>query len=344
MAEVRRIPWNGLTVASTFSGCGGSSLGYRMAGFKVVVAHDFVEAARETYRANFENTPVLTEDVRQLTAAKLQTYAGLEIDVLDGSPPCASFSMNGEESKLWGKEKAYGRGGLKQRTDDLFPEYIRLIGELRPRAFVAENVFGLVRGVGKGYFKEFLAAMKDKGYRVRAAVLDAQWLGVPQIRQRLIFIGFRDDLGIEPEHPTPLPYRYSVGDAVIYQPVPKDSEYPREVWTEGYAIDSEAKRLAQGEKSAKYFNLVRAHRDLPVTTIVAGGGHAGAAAHLHPFADPPRKFTIPELRRLCGFPDDFELLGTFEQQWERLGRAVPPPMMAAVARKVAEKLAASSRP
>lgn len=340
MAEIRALPWNGLTVASTFSGCGGSSLGYALAGFKVVAAHDFVPEARETYAANFPRTPIMGEDVRLLTGERIRAVGTVPIDVLDGSPPCASFSMNGEESKLWGKEKAYGRGGRKQRTDDLFPHYIRLIGELKPRAFVAENVFGLVRGVGKGFFLEYLAAMKAHGYRVKASVLDAQWLGVPQVRARLIFIGFREDLEIEPEFPAPLPYQYTVGEALLRTPI--SLPLPREVWTEGYAIDAEAKRLVQGEKSAKYFNLVRAHEERPVTTIVAGGGHAGAAAHLHPFADPPRKFTIPELRRLCGFPDDFTLTGTFEQQWERLGRAVPPPMMAAVARIVAAKLAASS--
>ena len=340
MAEIRQIPWNGLTVASTFSGCGGSSLGYRLAGFKVVAAHDFVPAARETYRANFPDTPILEHDARTLTGADIAKAAGLEIDVLDGSPPCASFSMNGEESKLWGKEKAYGRGGLKQRTDDLFPHFIRLLGEVRPRAFVAENVFGLVRGVGKGYFLEYLRSMKAAGYRVKAAVLDAQWLGVPQVRARLIFVGLREDLGLEPEHPAPFPYVYTVGEAL--KGLPPQNGLPREVWTEGYAIDARAKFLREGEKDGKYFNLVRAHRDRPVTTIVAGGGHAGAAAHLHPTADPPRKFSIPELRRLCGFPDDFVLTGTFEQQWERLGRAVPPPMMAAVARVVASKLAASS--
>lgn len=343
MAEIRAIPWNGLTVASTFSGCGGSSLGYRLAGFKVVAAHDFVPAARETYAANFPDTPLLECDARELTGAQLQKAAGLEIDVLDGSPPCASFSMNGEESKLWGKEKAYGRGGLKQRTDDLFPHFIRILGEVRPRAFVAENVFGLVRGVGKGYFLEYLRGMKAAGYRVKAAVLDAQWLGVPQVRARLIFVGLRDDLGVEPAHPEPLPYQFTVRDAL--NGVEVEEFPPREVWTVGYAIHERARMLRPGEKDAKYFNLVKAHPDRPVTTIVAGGGHAGAAAHLNPFADQdmPRKFTIPELRRLCGFPDDFALTGTFEQQWERLGRAVPPPMMAAVARVVAGKLAASSR-
>ena len=87
----------------------------------------------------------------------------------------------------------------------LFFEYARILEGLQPRAFVAENVAGLVRGKAKGYFKLILKRLKDCGYNVRAAVLDASWLGVPQSRRRLIFIGFRDDLGIAPQFPKPLP-------------------------------------------------------------------------------------------------------------------------------------------
>ena len=84
---------------------------------------------------------------------------------------------------------------------------------IKPKVFVAENVSGLVKGVAKGYFKEILSKLKECGYNVRTRLLDAQWLGVPQRRQRLFFIGVRDDLGIEPAFPKPLPYRYSVRDA-----------------------------------------------------------------------------------------------------------------------------------
>ena len=89
-----------------------------------------------------------------------------------------------------------------------------LVKALQPRVFVAENVSGLVKGAGKGYFLDILAALKAAGYRVRSQLLDAQWLGVPQARQRLIFIGTRLDLAIDPAFPTPRSYRYSVRDAL----------------------------------------------------------------------------------------------------------------------------------
>ncbi len=112
--------------------------------------------------------------------------------MLDGSPPCASFSTAGKREEGWGKVKLYS--DARQRTDDLFFEYARILKGLQPKVFVAENVAGLVRGTAKGYFKLILAELKDCGYRVEARLLDARWLGVPQMRERVIFVGVRNDL------------------------------------------------------------------------------------------------------------------------------------------------------
>jgi len=212
MAEVRALPWNGYRVASLFAGGGGSSTGYRMAGYRVVYANEFVEAAAETYRANAADyTVVDTRDVRGVTGAEILEAAGVdrgELDVLDGSPPCASFSTAGARSKKWGKVSEYS--DTQQRTDDLFLEYARLVGEVQPKVFVAENVSGLVKGVSKGYFKMIFRLLRDQGYRVEARLLNAARLGVPQSRQRIIFVGVRDDLGVDPVHPTPFGFQYSM--------------------------------------------------------------------------------------------------------------------------------------
>jgi DNA (cytosine-5)-methyltransferase 1 len=216
MSEVAALPWNGYNVVSTFAGCGGSSTGYRMAGFRVLLASEFVEAARDTYAANMRPGTILDgRDIRDVTAEDILARIGMkpgELDVLDGSPPCASFSTAGKREKAWGKVKKYS--DTEQRADDLFFEFARLVKGIQPKVFVAENVSGLVKGTAKGYFLEILAALKACGYKVSARLLDAQWLGVPQARQRLIFVGVRDDLGIEPAHPSPFPYRYSIRDAL----------------------------------------------------------------------------------------------------------------------------------
>jgi DNA (cytosine-5)-methyltransferase 1 len=339
MAEIAAVPWNGFTVASTFSGAGGSCLGYRMAGFKVAYANEFIPAALETYRANCSPSTIIDpRDIRQvqpdevLAACKLS--AG-ELDLLDGSPPCASFSVSGKRSAHWGEVRSYS--DTRQRTDDLFFEFVRLLKGIQPRTFIAENVAGLARGIAKGYFIEILAALKGAGYRVAANVLDAQWLGVPQARQRLIFCGVRSDLNLEPVHPKPLSYRYSISEALPW--LADDTIQPPQVEPEtnmtGYAVGDEWQKLTPGgPKSDKYFQLVRPDPDAPCPSIVVKNGTNHTAGVAHPFEC--RKFSIAEVKRLSGFPADFILTGSYAQRWERIGRAVPPIMMAAIARAVAE--------
>jgi len=215
MIEIAALPDNGLRVVSFFSGCGGSCLGFKMAGYRVLWASEFIPAAADTYRANHPNTILDTRDIRKVQPKDILKATGLkvgELDCMEGSPPCASFSTAGKREKHWGKAKKYS--DTVQRVDDLFFEYIRLLDGLKPKVFVAENVSGLVKGVAKGYFLEILAKLKACGYRVGCKVLDAQWLGVPQARQRTIFIGVREDLGKQPVFPKPLPYRYSLREAL----------------------------------------------------------------------------------------------------------------------------------
>ena len=379
MAEIAATPDNGLRVVSTFSGCGGSCLGFRMAGYRVAWASEFVPAAAEVYRLNHPDTPLSTRDIRSVTPDEIFEESGIaygEADVLEGSPPCASYSTSGMRQRGWGKTLPYS--GRAQRVDDLFAEFVRLVGGVAPRAFVAENVSGLVKGASKGHFLEILAALRNAGpgYRVAARLLDAAWLGVPQHRQRVIFVGVRSDLEREPVYPEPLPYRYSVADALpnvnrvkhggnkgdwrgASRPAPTvtvedwtisqhswysgggwvESEIPPEERAqdlEGFAIGPEYDRLEPGESSKRYYMLTRVAERAPSATVTSLAGQTGAAGVCHPVER--RKFHIPELKRICGFPDDFRLTGTFAQRWERLGRAVPPPMMRAVAEKLREVL------
>jgi DNA (cytosine-5)-methyltransferase 1 len=366
MAEIAAVPGHGLRVASLFAGAGGSCLGYRMAGYRILWANEFIEAARHTYRANNPTTLLDPRDIRTIDPQDILTACDLvpgELDLLDGSPPCASFSTAGKRAKGWGQVKAYS--DTKQRTDDLFFEYARLLEGLQPKVFVAENVSGLVKGVAKGYFKQILARLRACGYTVEARLLDAQWLGVPQARQRIFFVGVRADLPRAPAFPQPLPYRYSVRDALPwivrgkYGPTWRQADLPSPTVSAGlsykpetshqnlelveaetdiarYAIGREWNTLQPGEKSAKYFSLQKPALDKPSPTMTAPASLISAAAIVHPLEK--RYFSIAELKRLGSFPDDFQLTGTYAQQWERIGRAVPPVMMAHLARTIAEKV------
>jgi DNA (cytosine-5)-methyltransferase 1 len=364
MDVVRQLPHNGFTVASTFSGCGGSSLGYRMAGFRVAWASEFIPAAVETYRANASPSTVVDErDIREVTPAQLCEAAGVErgaLDILDGSPPCAAFSTAGKRESGWGITKTYSE--TAQRVDDLFFEYARLVEGVQPRVFVAENVSGLVKGSAKGYFKLILKALRDCGYDVSARLLDASWLGVPQNRQRLIFVGVRRDLGVPPVFPAPVPYRYTVREAL---PETLGEGDPSRV------IHDTSGTFSQGDVT---------ERPCPTVTVGHGGkaGEGGASVNsrhyrvddrsgrdpvlldpetgqaitigklreeCHPrhggtyrYRGHVRRLTLGEARALCGFPADFVLTGTYAQRWERLGRAVPPVMMAHIAATVRDDI------
>jgi len=370
MAEINSTPWNGFKVASTFSGAGGSCLGYRMAGFKVIWANEFVPAAQASYKANAVSDCHLDcRDIKHIQPEEILRVTGLkqgELDLFDGSPPCQAFSTAGKREKGWGKAKKYEHGA-SQCNETLFDEYIRLLRGLMPKVFVAENVSGLVKGTAKGYFLQILHDLKASGYRVTCKVLDAQWLGVPQMRQRTIFVGVREDLGIDPVHPKPLPYRYSVRDAL---PWIVGCETSKHGFTKGdelhpdkvapsvpasggaaytahrveaqtdisrYAIGKEWDKLKPGEQSRKYFSCVKVDSEQPCNSIMASSGSFPSAAQpLHPTER--RKFTIDELKRICAFPDDFILCGSYAQQWERLGNSVPPVMMAAIAKEIRDQI------
>jgi DNA (cytosine-5)-methyltransferase 1 len=365
MEQIRAMEPNGFNVASLFAGTGGSSTGYRMAGYRVVYANEFIPLARQCYALNAApHTIIDPRDIRQIDPADVLAAIKLPagaLDILDGSPPCASYSTAGARAKLWGKAKAYS--GVQQRTDDLFPHFARLLRGIRPRVFVCENVAGMVRGVAKGVFLEVLAELKSAGYRVAAKLLDASWLGVPQARVRLIIVGVRDDIGVEPAHPKPLPYQYVLRDALPHlagvgtskgvvaadQPCPtilthgnrftqsERTAVEAECDISRFAIGREWDRMGKpGTQSSKYFQLVRPALDAPCPTVTAEAGNPGAAGVCHPTQR--RKFSIAELKAVCGFPPDFKLVGTYSQQWERLGRAVPPIMMSHVAATIRDSV------
>lgn len=342
MKEIEQIPHNGFNVVSTFSGAGGSCLGYRMAGFKVLYANEFIPAAQETYRANHPESYLDTRDIREVNAEDILEITGLkkgEIDIFDGSPPCASFSIAGKREAGWGKVKKYS--DTEQRVDDLFFEYARLLRELQPKVFIAENVSGLVKGKAKGYFKIIMKELKSCGYRVKASVLNAKWLGVPQSRERLIFIGVRNDLNLEPVFPKPKNYIYTWKDV---QKQLRITDPDCWVLPEGkmktlyeYVRNNPEMKGSFANAHMKLYNKESMfnHRvvdiNKPVSTIVQG-----SFCLYHP--EEPRSLNISEIKLISSFPDDFKLTGSFQQKWERIGRAVPPLMMKEIAKTVEREI------
>lgn len=198
-------------VISLFAGCGGSSLGYSMAGYRELLAVDWDDHAVETFKLNFPGVPVYHGDIAKLSVEDCLRITGLkpgELDVLDGSPPCQGFSTAGKRK-------------MEDGRNSLFREYVRLLRGLQPKTLVMENVSGMIKGKMKLIFVEILRELKAAGYRISARLLNAMYYGVPQNRQRIIFIGVRKDLERESSHPRPesksITVHQSIGaDACFY--------------------------------------------------------------------------------------------------------------------------------
>lgn len=352
MEEVRALPWNGHNVVSTFSGGGGSCTGYEMAGYHVAWANEFIPDAQETYRANHPDTFLNTSDIREVTPEQVLAECGMErgeIDLFDGSPPCATFSTAGKKEKSWGKTKEYS--DTRQRVDDLFFEYARLLEGLQPKTFVAENVSGLVKGAAKGYFKLIMRRLKGCGYEVSARLLNAKYLGVPQTRERLIFVGVRKDLcdayGVAPVHPLPIRRSpYTLADAFDGLPDDPDERERLRRKLEGKKVLEIIRRIPKDPPkplsgdtvmgAGHWFNLVRLSMVRPSNTVCQHHGSSGFGGLIHPLED--RQLTIPEVKRIMSLPDDYVLTGDYRKQYERCGRMVPPVMMMHVAKTIEEEV------
>lgn len=314
------------TVISTFAGCGGSSLGYKAAGFRELAAVEWDEHACECLRLNFPGVHVVQGDIAEVSGTDLMRDAGIsrgDLDVLDGSPPCQGFSHIGQR-------------GLADLRNQLYKQMIRLADEIRPRAVVMENVTGLTHGPMKYILGDILRSFVEIGYVVNARVLNATWYGVPQARKRLILIGVRDDIDVRPGHPLPtIRKAMTVRQAFEglspaadddFVPLGKDTIGARywPLMKPHESVKNTIHRL--GGKTGSYFSFIKIDPHRPSPTIVKGMSLSHWAS--------PRFLSIPEVQRLSSFPDDFRMGGSVRERWARLGNSAPPGLMEAVARHV----------
>lgn len=306
-----------VTVISTFAGCGGSSLGYQMAGFKELLAVEWDNNAVTTFRLNFPDVPIYHGDICKLSGEECMRLAGIktgELDVFDGSPPCQGFSTAG-----------------KRRYDDprnsLFREYARLLTDLQPKVFVFENVTGMIKGYMKQAYLEVIKTLRECGYRVKGQVLNAMYYGVPQTRERLVLIGVRSDLGVEPSHPRPCQRPVTVREALRDVPLSKQirqaTALQRKRWAETRPGDAHHER----------FSLLRLDWNRPAPTILKEPGSGG-----HFMPNEPRLLNVAELKRIASFPDEFQFPGTWLDAVNRIGNSVPPLLMKAIAEHIRDKI------
>jgi DNA (cytosine-5)-methyltransferase 1 len=181
-------------VFSCFACGGGSTMGYKLAGFDVIGHNDIDPKMVEVYKENHNPKFSYLESITTFSKRKDLPKELYELDILDGSPPCSSFSMAGNREKDWGKEKKFREGQELQVLDTLFFDFIDLAKELQPKVVVAENVKGLLLGEAKKYVIEIYKAFDEAGYTCQHFLLNASKMGVPQRRERVFFIALRKDL------------------------------------------------------------------------------------------------------------------------------------------------------
>ncbi|MFZ3475336.1 DNA cytosine methyltransferase [Streptomyces sp. 4.24] len=316
------------TVVSTFAGAGGSSLGYSMAGYRELMAVEWDDHAAACFSRNFPDVPLHHGDIAAFDPAVLGLEPG-ELDVFDGSPPCQGFSVA-------------GRRQIDDPRNLLFRQYIRCIEHLQPKAFVMENVAGMVRGQMRSLFAEILGALKSAGpgYRVVARLVDASYFHVPQKRMRMIFIGVRRDLGLDPVHPAPLDRPLTVREALAGLGDPGPFQRP----------SGKAARVAPlippgrnggdtlvdlGGKKA-FFSLERLAWDRPSYTLIKEVSSSRNGL-LHPEED--RLLGVRELARLQSFPDEYDWGDSpVDKVWARVGNSVPPLLMRSIAQTLRDRV------
>jgi DNA (cytosine-5)-methyltransferase 1 len=181
-------------VFSCFACGGGSTMGYKLAGFDVLGCNEIDPKMIEAYKANHNPKYAYLEPIQTFKLREDLPQELYELDILDGSPPCSSFSMAGNREKDWGKEKKFREGQAEQVLDNLFFDFIDLAKKLQPKVVIAENVKGLLLGNAKEYVRKIYREFDLAGYYVQHWLLDASKMGVPQRRERVFFIALRKDL------------------------------------------------------------------------------------------------------------------------------------------------------
>lgn len=181
-------------VFSCFACGGGSTMGYKLAGFDVLGCNEIDSKMIEAYKANHNPKYAFLEPIQTFKLREDLPHELYELDILDGSPPCSSFSTAGNRDEDWGEEKQFREGQAMQVLDTLFFDFIDLAKKLQPKVVIAENVKGLLVGEAKQYVRQIYREFDLAGYYVQHWLLNAADMGVPQRRERVFFIAMRKDL------------------------------------------------------------------------------------------------------------------------------------------------------
>lgn len=326
LKDLEKVKKNGLNVFSCFACGGGSTMGYKLAGFDVIGANEIDPEMAWHYKTNHNPKYYYLEDIRKFLLRDDLPKELYELDILDGSPPCSSFSIAGSREKGWGKKKVFREGQAEQTLDDLFFYFIELGRKLQPKVIIAENVKGMLQGNAKGYVKQIIGLFNVIGYDVQLFLLNAASMGIPQKRERVFFIAKRKDLDLS---------NLKLGFYQKTITVKEAFESIKDINYKGKSRESSSmvnlwKKCAPGESFGKYnkgscFSQNKIYINDSCRTLTANND----IWHY----DSPRSLSCPEFCVLGSYPLDYK----FKEEKlcpYLIGMSVPPLMTFRIAEQI----------
>jgi DNA (cytosine-5)-methyltransferase 1 len=316
---------NGLKVYSTFACGGGSTMGYKLVGYDVIGANDIDPQMAKVYKENHSPKYYHLMPIGQLLTEDLPEEM-YNLDILDGSPPCSTFSTAGSRDKVFKKEKIFREGQAKQVLSDLFFDWINLVDKLKPKVAIAENVKGMIIGNAKAYTNAVIKRLDDIGYSVQLFLVDGSDLGLPQRRQRVFFICSRKDLNL-PKVKIEFKEK-KVTFSEIDEGVIEGHKLARgkigELWEKvkpGYGFDTV-------HPTGSYFGQQKVSKYKVPPTLTTN-------YNLYHHKQ-KRNISKREISLIGSFPLDYNYLDV--DQYYLVGMSVPPLMMAKVSNEVARQI------
>lgn len=328
LSDLKKIKPNGYKVMSCFHCGGGSTMGYKLSGYDVLGGVEIDKKMMDVYKANHNpkySFLMSITDFNKLPKEKIPKEF-FNLDILDGSPPCSSFSIAGSREKTWGKNKKFREGQALQVLDDLFFHFIETARILQPKVVVAENVKGLILGKAKGYVKQIAQLFNHAGYDLQLFLLNSAFMGVPQRRERTFFIAKKKELKLPKLNlqfnETPITIEKAWEG--ILNDKGKDNSFSKnhKYWL----------KCKPGEKFSKYhpkkslFNFYKLNPKSLAPTVTASSSNS----LLHWQSN--RLLTSKQFSRLQSYPEDYNYLKNKTSYI--CGMSVPPYMMNRISKQI----------
>ena len=314
-------------VFGTFVCGGGSTMGYKLAGYEHIGGVEIDPKVGDVYKANHKPKHFYLEDIRDFNKRNDLPKELYDLDLLDGSPPCSSFSMAGNREKDWGKKKVFREGQELQRLDDLVFEYVRTIKKLKPKVALLENVKGLIQGNAKAYAKKINKEFTKAGYRVQLFLLNAASMGVPQKRERVFFIGLRDDIKLDK-----LVLKFDE-DGILFGEFAEDKNGKHitgkmlDLWSKRVITDKGLRTVSKRvNNNVLFFGTSLLHKNKVPYTLISQ--ESSPLVHY----DKPYNTTDFENKLIASFPLDYDFKKTGVKYLA--GMSVPPVMTAQIANQI----------